>query len=317
MAYHINPTEEPDDDLAQGNAEERRDDCEHIVKALDARYDVRNSVLCELISHALEHQGRLPEKARQTYGDQVQPQVFDAIEAAALDRLQSRAGRHLRQRMRERHARILGDIELPTSLRWDPIILTLCSLLQQTTDISSKYPQVHALEIKDVDGALVFRVSACDEYQRGLIAMAEALSASWPAPGLKDDAEGKARYKELKTQHGRILGQGLECDAGWINLITVLCDRLQHATDNMGAPQVETFQVKEKFGTLRFYFTQCSEHQRGLIDLACAMSSKTCEHCGRPGSMWVSRGYFHTACDDHRRPQSITVWRYLRQRNAN
>ena len=90
-----------------------------------------------------------------------------------------------------------------------------------------------------------------------------------------------------------------------------------HATDYMGAPQVETLQVKEKFGTLRFYITQCSEHQRGLIDLACAMSSKTCEHCGRPGSVWVSRGYFHTACDEHRRPQSITVWRYLRQRNAN
>ena len=84
----------------------------------------------------------------------------------------------------------------------------------------------------------------------------------------------------------------------------------------MGAPQVETLQVKEKFGTLRFYITQCSEHQRGLIELACAMSSKICEHCGRLGSMWVSGGYFHTACDDHRRPQSITVWCYVHQQHA-
>jgi len=320
MAHDTDPTEEPEGDLAQGNAQERRDDFESVYKAVDARYDVRNPVLCELISQALEHQGRLPEKAREEYGELVQAQAFDAIEAAALERLQSRAGRLRRQRMRERHARILGDIELPASLRWDPIIHTLCDELQNATDRSRKstpvHHQVQMLEIRDGDGDLIFRVSACDEYQRGLIAMAEALSASWPAPGLTDKAEGDARYQELKRKHVRIIGRGLECDAGWVGLISVLCDELQNATDRMGAPQIETMQVKEKFGELRFYVRLSSDYQDGLIDLACEMSAKTCEQCGCPGSMWVSGGYFHTACEKHRRPQSITVHAYLRQRQA-
>jgi hypothetical protein len=311
MANNIDPVEEPDGDLAQGHAEEWREDFEHVYKTVDESQDVRNSVLCELISQALEHQGHLPDQARQTYGDLVQPQAFAAIEAAALARIQSRAGRRRRQRMRARHERILGNVELPASLRWDPIIHALCSLLQQATHLSSNSPQVQALEVKVRDGDLSFRVSECDDYQRGLITMAEALSASWPSSGLTDTAEGDARYQALKQKHGRIIGRGLECDAGWVGLISVLCDELQNATDRMGAPQIETMQVKEKFGELRFYVRISSDYQRGLINLACAMSAKTCEICGAPGSMWVSGGYFHTACDEHRRPESITVQAYL------
>ena len=58
------------------------------------------------------------------------------IEAVTQARLQSPEG--LRQRMRTRHGRILGDVELPTDLRWDPIIHALCSLLQQATDRDKK-----------------------------------------------------------------------------------------------------------------------------------------------------------------------------------
>lgn len=313
MAHYTDPTEDPEGERAQGNAQEWREDFESVYNAVDARYDVRNSILCEMISQALEHQGRLPEKARQEYGNLVQPQAFDAIEAATCERLQSRAGRYWRQRLRERHARILGDIDLPANLRWDPIIRTLCDELQHTTDRSPKSPQLRALEIKDSDGDLIFRVSDCNEYQRGLITMAEALSTSWPAPGLKGKAEGEARYQELKRKHGRIIGRGLECDAGWVGLISVLCDELQNATDRKGAPQIETLQVKEKFGELRFYVRLSSDYQDGLIKLACAMSAKTCEICGVTGSMWVSGGYFHTACQVHRRPQSITVHAHLKQ----
>ena len=241
----------------------------------------------------------------------------DGQTAHALARLQNREGQRRRQRMRGRHEQILRDVELPQTLRWDPFIQALCALLQQATDGHSKSPQVQAVQIKDADGDLVFRVSACDDYQRGLVAMAEALSITWPAPRGMDPAEGEARYQDLMEQHGRILGKsGLECNAGWIGLITVLCDELQRATERMGAPQIETRQVKEKFGALRFYITDSSAYQRGLIDLACAMSSETCEQCGSPGSMWVCGGYFHTACDQHRRPESVTVDCYLRQREA-
>jgi hypothetical protein len=223
-----------------------------------------------------------------------------------------------RQRMRVRYEPILGDAELPTSLRWDAIILSLCVLIRQSAERHRPSPPIRFLEIKDSDGDLTFRTTPGDDYrsdyQKGLIAMAEALSASWPATGLKDEAEGNARHQELMKKHGRIIQRSLECHSGWLGLIAVLCDELQLATDRMGAPQIEALQVKEKFGELRFYVRQSNEYQQGLIQLASAMSRETCEQCGCPGSMWVSGGYFHTACVHHRRPDSITVAMYLREK---
>ena len=73
---------------------------------------------------------------------------------------------------------------------------------------------------------------------------------------------------------------GFTCGDGWYALIDMLCGELQHETDHNGAPQVTARQVKEKFGRLRFYVDQASERQRGMIDLACAVSACICEECG-------------------------------------
>jgi len=42
-------------------------------------------------------------------------------------------------------------------------------------------------------------------------------------------------------------------------------------------------QIKEKFGGLRFYVSKATERQRGMIQLASALSERTCECCGAPG----------------------------------
>lgn len=59
-------------------------------------------------------------------------------------------------------------------------------------------------------------------------------------------------------------------------------------------------QVKEKFGTLRFYVNGASEAQYNYISFAEAMSGCTCETCGSPGKS-LGRGWIYTACKEHAR----------------
>ena len=61
-------------------------------------------------------------------------------------------------------------------------------------------------------------------------------------------------------------------------------------------PQVVATEVKEKYGTLRFYYSGGDERVTGMVDLAEALSGATCECCGSPaerrGQTWLS-----TLCD--------------------
>lgn len=94
---------------------------------------------------------------------------------------------------------------------------------------------------------------------------------------------------------------GLECDDGWYTLIDVLCRQIQHHQQwNMPKhiQPVVVEQVKEKFGTLRFYYRGGDDTISGLVQMAEAMSAKTCEQCGQPGR--VHGGYWlKTLCDQH------------------
>ena len=57
-------------------------------------------------------------------------------------------------------------------------------------------------------------------------------------------------------------------------------------------PQVVAEQVKEKFGTLRFYYRGGDEYISGLVSMAESMSGVTCDECGNPaetgGQGWIS-----------------------------
>jgi hypothetical protein len=68
-------------------------------------------------------------------------------------------------------------------------------------------------------------------------------------------------------------------------------------------PQVVVKQVKEKFGTLRFYYSGGDEYISGVVSMAESMSGTTCETCGSPGILRGS-GYIFTACDNHANPDS-------------
>jgi hypothetical protein len=63
-------------------------------------------------------------------------------------------------------------------------------------------------------------------------------------------------------------------------------------------PQVTLDQVKEKFGTLRFYYTGGDDYISGLVSMAESMSGVTCEECGKPGTQ-TSGGWIKTVCVEH------------------
>lgn len=105
--------------------------------------------------------------------------------------------------------------------------------------------------------------------------------------------------KLLCERHPHILGSAdVGFRDGWIDLIDVLCEQLQKQTDERGAPQVRATQIKEKFGTLRFYSSGCSREQEALIDMAEELSERTCEVCGARGKL-RQFGWLQTLCDAH------------------
>jgi len=129
---------------------------------------------------------------------------------------------------------------------------------------------------------------------------------------------------------------GFACGDGWFNIVDTLCWHLHHKYDDAksrhdylvtrlgssrfgekGAPVTQedideaeakiddeagkvpvAVQVKEKFGTLRFYVQGASEEHYNYISFAESMSGNTCEECGSPGKR-LGRGWVYTACETH------------------
>ena len=60
-------------------------------------------------------------------------------------------------------------------------------------------------------------------------------------------------------------------------------------------PQVTLDQVKEKFGTLRFYYSGGDDIIDGMVRMAESMTGVTCEECGNVGER-RGGGWVHTYC---------------------
>lgn len=114
---------------------------------------------------------------------------------------------------------------------------------------------------------------------------------------------------------------GIECAGGWYNILDALCRQIQSRIDwrldvnerieqkkkeysdydQMPLeliPQVVATQVKEKYGTLRFYSYGGDDEIYGMIKMAEAMSATTCEICGNVGKL-RGKSWVYTACDEH------------------
>lgn len=76
--------------------------------------------------------------------------------------------------------------------------------------------------------------------------------------------------------------------------------------------QVEVRQVKEKFGSLRFYYDGGDEYISGLVSMAESMSGITCEECGAPGESG-GNGWISTLCETHRTEREQKRAEYMKQ----
>ena len=92
---------------------------------------------------------------------------------------------------------------------------------------------------------------------------------------------------------------GFAIGEGWWPLIEKLSHVIQsHIDHNKDCPQVVVEQVKEKFGTLRFYYQGGDEFIHGAVWLAESMTDILCEECGGLGER-RSGGWVRTLCDQH------------------
>jgi hypothetical protein len=117
------------------------------------------------------------------------------------------------------------------------------------------------------------------------------------------EAQLLTKYPELfkdndKPETESLMCFGCECGDGWFKIIDSACRLL--AAHIKSKPELHDFrwvQIKEKFATLRLYYTGLSdEYVSGVIDMAEAMSGVTCEVCGNSGKQ-RGGGWIRTLCD--------------------
>jgi hypothetical protein len=98
---------------------------------------------------------------------------------------------------------------------------------------------------------------------------------------------------------------GLEIGTGWLGIIEEAAAKLepliaQWIKDNPDEIEDWGFptssQVKEKFSTLRWYFSGGTDEIYQILGEAERKSQTTCEECGQPGKL-RGNSWVYTACD--------------------
>lgn len=86
---------------------------------------------------------------------------------------------------------------------------------------------------------------------------------------------------------------------GWVNkMVAQSIESKEFRKVVEDCHQVVAVQVKEKFGTLRFYYDGGDDYVRGLVSMAEWASANICEMCGERGKI-RGTGWVYVACDKH------------------
>ena len=114
------------------------------------------------------------------------------------------------------------------------------------------------------------------------------------------------RYPKLMVNRNKPMQEtcmcwGFDCGDGWFNILDQLMGNIQHHSDWKNkkeevVAQVTLDQVKEKFGTLRFYYTGGDDVIDGMVRMAESMSGVTCEECSAPANTH-GPGWIRTICE--------------------
>lgn len=97
--------------------------------------------------------------------------------------------------------------------------------------------------------------------------------------------------------------QYFACGDGWFNILKRLSEEIAKVVKEAGV-ECHCEDVKEKYGTLRYYFSPYNERISALVHNSEILSAETCENCGEPGSLFEGPcGWLSTLCEDCRKPK--------------
>lgn len=100
-----------------------------------------------------------------------------------------------------------------------------------------------------------------------------------------------------KNRKGHSLG--FECDDGWYDHINALCGTIMLFCKDHGDNIPVASQVKEKYGSLRFYIWAASVEVFDIIERFELESQYICEICGERGKTEAKGGWYKTVCKSH------------------
>ena len=103
-------------------------------------------------------------------------------------------------------------------------------------------------------------------------------------------------------------GKWISCGPGWYKLLAETNSKMRHLS-----PNYEIHQVKEKFGTLRFYWGGHGGHpitiniMDDIVYAAEIKSAYICEECGKYGELRTGGWWIKTLCGTHAEEQGYLV----------
>jgi hypothetical protein len=108
-----------------------------------------------------------------------------------------------------------------------------------------------------------------------------------------------------------------ECSDGWHDIIEPIIVEMQKYNEKQTDEfeMIYPMQVKEKFGTLRFYTNACVDEIDTLINKAEKTSHTVCETCGKPGEL-ISARWLYTACPEHMKKGDRTYAKFVEERDS-
>ena len=94
------------------------------------------------------------------------------------------------------------------------------------------------------------------------------------------------RQRDLPMQE-TCMCWGICTGDGWYHILDTLCYSIQHRIEWKSKTEypvdpVEVTQVKEKWGSLRFYYDGGDDYIEGLVSMAEGLSMVSCIGCGTP-----------------------------------
>jgi hypothetical protein len=115
----------------------------------------------------------------------------------------------------------------------------------------------------------------------------------------EEEIDVSSILEQIKSRINSAYGKTIACDSGWHELVCK-CHLELLAMD----PNYEVFQIKEKFGSLRYYFgtrsTDLKEFMMWKVsEKYTALSENTCEITGKAGKLMFKQGLYKTLAEEY------------------